>query len=387
MKAFRAYRIIEGAILTFALSACAAPAAKTGSAPATAPKPSAASVSKPAAVEAVAPASAPAPETEKAGAREVTFSGRGLTLKGTLHVPPSEGPVAAIVLVHGSGPQSRDQTMRGQLGMGFRTPIAVFAALAERLTAEGYAVLRYDKRTCGPFNRCANNGYPAPPADLKADAFVDDAVAAVDWLASQPSVDRSRIVVLGHSQGAMFVPKIMAKRPTVAAGVMVAGSFRPLDRLVAYQLGFVEKLLAGKQNADAMLGGLRQMVKQLEDLRAARHDGSAIGGAPATFWTSLFALTDDAVTSARSLKRPLLVIGGGYDWNVPREETEAWKAALEKAPANPKHEVALIPCVTHALNCITEPDYRAIKPADIGRTVHPPLVERIVGFVGRHLQR
>jgi hypothetical protein len=90
----------------------------------------------------------------------------------------------AIVIVPGSGALSRDGLMRGQLGLGFGFELPVYRSLAEGLAERGYAVYRYDKRSCGRFNDCADNRYPTVPWALQAvqystAEYLADAAAAV----------------------------------------------------------------------------------------------------------------------------------------------------------------------------------------------------------------
>lgn len=317
-----------------------------------------------------------APATLPAESRDARFERAGLTLEGTLELPEraAEARVPAIVLVHGSGPQSRDATVQGQLAMSFGFELPVFAQLSRGLVEAGFAVLRYDKRTCSRFNGCEND-YPAPDPALTAEDFVLDAVAAAGHLRTLSEIDPERVVVLGHSQGGALVPVILDRDPQISAGVMVAAPHRPIDRMLADQRDFVAEL-AG---STAGLDGLSATVSQLERLRAGEHDGTPIGGAPVVFWLSAFALDDEGRELARTLDRPLLALGGGYDWNVPAVHLEGWQEAFASAPG--RRETRTLECVTHVLNCVTQPDYRQITPADIGREVHPPVIEAVVTFL------
>ncbi|MEO1338395.1 MAG: hypothetical protein AAFV29_22320 [Myxococcota bacterium] len=105
--------------------------------------------------------------------REVIIPANGIVLKGTLTLSTKEtSPRPGLLLVHGSGPQSRDVEVPGQLAMTFGAKVRVFADIANALAKAGYAVLRYDKRTCGSFNNCAQNDYPPVASDLTIDLRV-----------------------------------------------------------------------------------------------------------------------------------------------------------------------------------------------------------------------
>src|SRR5690606_25277783 len=161
-----------------------------------------------------APAAAPAPEAAPpeadAGYQEQDFSvGDGeRALPGTLAMPAgasADAPVPAVVLVHGSGPHDRDETVG---------PNRPFLDIARGLAAQGIAVLRFDKRT---------QARPQDYADGKVtidSETTDDAVIAVDALRKVPGVDPARVYVLGHSQGAMMAPRIAAKSGHVAGLVL-----------------------------------------------------------------------------------------------------------------------------------------------------------------------
>lgn len=81
--------------------------------------------------------------------REFSFSRAGLTLHGTLTLPVTEGDYRppVFVLAHGSGPNDRDATTTGNLGVSYGQEIPTFRILADRLGQQGVAVYRYDKRT------------------------------------------------------------------------------------------------------------------------------------------------------------------------------------------------------------------------------------------------
>ncbi|TPV96896.1 MAG: alpha/beta fold hydrolase [Myxococcales bacterium FL481] len=333
------------------------------------------------------PTPATTPESESPELQTIQIPAEGVDLEGVLHLPVGQEPVPAILLVHGSGPASRDQPTPGQLNMAFGFTIPVFAQLAAALTQRGFAVLRYDKRSCGRFNGLCDNDYPPPPDDLTIDAFIDDARRAVEFLAAHPRVDADRVFVVGHSQGATLLPTLLSHSSTARAGVMIAGNFDPIDRLVANQLAATQHLLAGQgltpEQIDAIpaVASLTEMAQQLAALRAGTHDGTPIGGAPAAFWRSYFDQHERAIAQAAQLDRPLLALRGSYDWNIDSNQWEKWRNTLQASPHAGLHDAVELPCVTHALNCVSEPDWHKIKPEDIGREVSETVVEAIVGFL------
>lgn len=313
--------------------------------------------------------------------REVSFTSRSLELKGTLTLPDGDGPAPAVILVHGSGPNSRDELARGQLNMAFGFEIPVFRELAEGLSRAGYVVLRFDKRSCGPFNGCADNGYPMPDPETRLDAFFDDVSAGLDLLLAQPEVDPDRVFAVGHSEGGVFVPELMTRRPEVKAGVMLAANHRPLDEIVAQQAEDSRKLArelgASEEDIDAALAQIDLLVRRLSQIRAGTADGHGPGGASLAYWHDTFALSEAAPQTVRALDRPLLAISGDYDWNVPPSETKLWEAAFEGTP----HRAVVLPCVTHALNCVSQPDVRKIAPSDFGRHVDPKVIAEVLAFL------
>ena len=122
-------------------------------------------------------------------AEEVTFKNpvaAGVTLAGTLTLPTGAGPFPAAVLITGSGPQDRDQTLLGHKS---------FAVLADHLTRHGVAVLRYDDRGVG---QSTGDFAAATSAD-----FATDASAAVRFLLTRPEIRRDAIGFIGHSEGGM----------------------------------------------------------------------------------------------------------------------------------------------------------------------------------------
>ena len=170
-------------------------------------------------------------------ALEVEIPAADVTLEGELLLPErTEGSgVRGVVIAHGSGPNGRDGVATGQLSMGFGFEIAVYRELAEALQDRGYAVLRYDKRTCFSGNGCTNS-YGVPSSKWGIPEFIADASAALGWLGAREDI--ADLALVGHSQGASFVPVLARDRGDLAAGVLLSGGYDPIDVLLRYQYDF-----------------------------------------------------------------------------------------------------------------------------------------------------
>lgn len=136
-----------------------------------------------------------------------TNAADGVTLAGTLTLPRGVGPFPAVVLITGSGPQDRDETIFGH---------KPFLVLSDRLTRAGVATLRADDRGVG--------GSGGSTSEATAELLVGDVRAAVALLASRPEIDATRIGLIGHSEGGMLAPRVATEDDRVAFIVLLAGT-------------------------------------------------------------------------------------------------------------------------------------------------------------------
>ncbi len=220
-------------------------------------------------------------------------------LPGTLTLPKAGGPFRAVVLVHGSGPEDRDETIG---------PNKPFRDLAWGLAARGIAVLRYDKRTFVHPEQFASGNVTVK------EETIEDALAAVAGLRRTPRIDPHRVFVLGHSLGGTLVPRIGLADPKIAGFIIMAGSARAAEDVIVEQMEY----LAAKN-----LDEVRMQAARLKDLKPG--DGPVLG-APASYWIDLRGY--DPPSIARELRQPMLILQGGRDYQVTPRDFGLWKQAL-----------------------------------------------------------
>jgi dienelactone hydrolase len=243
--------------------------------------------------------------------------GRGFfPLPGTLALPKGDGPFPAVILVHGSGPNDRDETIG---------PNKPFRDLAHGLASRGIAVLRYEKRT---------KQYPVITSLLSGgltvqEETVNDAAAAVDTLVARDKIDRQRIFVLGHSLGGYVLPRIALATDKPAGFISLAGSTRPMEDLILEQTKYILSL-DGKVTDDeekqlATIAAQVERVKSKE-LKYLTLASELPLGVPASYWLDL--RDYDPAAEAKKIKQPLLILQGERDYQVTLADFARWKEAL-----------------------------------------------------------
>lgn len=277
------------------------------------------------AAQAAAPAvSADAPFEE----REFSVGTGERALPGTLAMPKGRDRFPAVVLVHGSGPHDRDETIG---------PNRPFLDIARGLAAQGIAVLRYDKRTKARAQDFAGRAYTI---DEETTA---DAVAAVAALRKADRIDPQRVFVLGHSQGGMLAPRIARQSGDVAGIVLLAAPARPLLDILVEQNQRLAVLDDGR-TSDAERAAIDKLKAQVA---AARNDPAAKAdalplGLPASYWRSTD--TVDPVAEAKQADVPMLVLQGARDIQVVDADWQRWKGGFH---GNPKVAFKLYDTLNH----------------------------------------
>ena len=314
----------------------------------------------------------------------------GIKLAGTLTIPEGAGPFPAVLLITGSGPQDRDESLLGH---------KPFLVLADHLTRRGIVVLRVDDRGVG--------GSTGDTMTSTSADFAGDALAGVAYLKSRKEVDRGKIGLIGHSEGGIVGPMAAARSGDVAFLVLMAGTGLDGEQILEQQRTLILRAVGAKdkdvarQNAAArkliavvkaepdpvaaaakLKALAREAIDALPDKgrkaladAAAADPGLAMLNSP---WFRFF-LTYDPRPALAKVKCPVLAINGETDLQVPpRENLDAIAAAL-KAGGNSRVTVRELKGLNHLFQTSATG-----SPTEYGRieeTIAPAALEAISGWI------
>ncbi|GGF89501.1 hypothetical protein GCM10010912_38310 [Paenibacillus albidus] len=266
----------------------------------------------------------------------IVGKGSAYALPGTLTLPKSApGLLPAVVLVHGSGPSDRDETVYGY---------KPFRDIAYSLAEQGIAVLRYDKRTY----TYGSTFTPESAAKITVkEETVEDAIAAARLLKNDPRIDPSRVYIIGHSLGGMLAPRIDAEGGDFAGLVLLAGSPRSLLDIMFDQnyavLATLDDNDPNKQAGKDFLAQERKKADQLAGMTDAQAMTSTVLGVPAYYFKEM----DEHKTTdvAAALTKPLLVLQGQDDFQVYADKDYVMWQELFKSKTNAQFK--LYPGLNH----------------------------------------
>ncbi len=285
--------------------------------------------------------------------RAVTF-GDQWKLPGTLTIPTGSGPFPGVVLVHGFGPNDRDETVGGS---------KMFRDIAEGLSSRGIVVLRYEKRNKIYMAKMAGTSYTAD------DEVVEDAEKALALLRSQPEVNGSKVFVVGHDWGGYLLPRIAAEDGKLAGIAILSAGARPLEDLIQEQAQ--QKNMAANQ-----LAAIKSQVAKVKKLEASDEDAPAVLGLPVAYWVDLKGY--DAPAAAKKLAIPVLVLQGERDFQTSMTDFNLWKQGLAGVKGA---AVQSFPSLNHLMVAgegkSTEEEYR--KTAHVA----PEIIDVLAKFIAQ----
>lgn len=330
--------------------------------------------------------------------KEVIFTNSkdNTILAGTLTMPEKGGNFPAVILVSGSGPQNRDEELLGH---------KPFLVLANHLTRNGIAVLRYDDRgtaaSKGTFEGATTND------------FAGDAAAAFTFLQSQPDINNKKVGIIGHSEGGTIAPIVAAENSDVAFIVLMAGTAIPGDEIMMLQNYLIGKANGMPEEELTKLGTINRkvytIIKEEKDeqelkskLRKAFNSDLkplfVSKGIPAdqvtqyidmqvaeltSPWYSNFIRYNPA-TALEKVECPILAINGENDLQVaPVANLDAVKRIAEKS-GNKKVTTKQLPGLNHLFQ-----ESKTGAPSEYGtieQTIAPAALDEILSWINKQVK-
>ena len=241
-------------------------------------------------------------------------------LPGTLSIPVGSDQFPGVVLVHGSGPNDKDESIG---------PNKIFRDLAWGLASQGICVLRYDKMTF-------KYGKQLTPEMVEKmtvkEEVIDDALIALKLISTTDDIDTKRIFLLGHSLGATVAPRIGLQDPDLAGLIIMAGLTRSLEDTILDQFTYIYNLngtITKQQKAE--LESLKEKVDKLKDPeykdKIASQDLPL--GVPIAYWRDL--QDNMPLDVVKKIDLPMLILQGERDYQVLNSvDFIGWKTALKE---------------------------------------------------------
>jgi len=283
----------------------------------------------------------------------------GVKLVGTLTLPSDKGVFPAVLLITGSGPQDRDETIYNH---------RPFLVLADYLTRQGIAVLRVDDRGMGEST--------GDFSQATSEDFASDVLAGVEYLKTFKEINPEKIGLIGHSEGGLIAPMVAVKSPDVAFIVLMAGSgligeeiLYLQDALISRAMGvseediikkrqFNEKIFSVlKEEEDSEIAEKRLRQMFIEDWEKISDEVKKQIGDSKVFleaqlqsllspWLKFF-LTYDPKPTLSKVKCPVLAINGEKDLQVPPKENLSAIEEVLKTGGNQNYTIKEIPNLNH----------------------------------------
>lgn len=324
---------------------------------------------------------------------DVVFENKvaNINLAGTLSLPTKEGVFPAVILISGSGAQNRDEELLGH---------KPFLVIADYLTKNGIAVLRFDDR-----------GTAMSKGDFKTATTLDfstDVEAALQYLQTRKEIDHKKIGLIGHSEGGIIAPMVAAKSKNVSFIILLAGTGIPGDELLLLQQELIGResgiseedlkkskiintevfeLVKKETNSDQMKKDITALITKSIDSDPDNKIPDGISESDfiesqvnqlLSPWMQFFIKFNPASTLEK-VKCPVLALNGDKDMQVPSNvNLEAINKALSKG-GNKKVTIKELPNLNHLFQeCKTGSPQ---EYSEIEQTFSPSALSEILNWI------
>lgn len=249
---------------------------------------------------------------------DITVGSGPLAVSGTLSLPSGSGLTPGVVLLSGGGPFDRDET---------NGPNKPLKDLAWGLASRGVAAIRFDKVTFTHTQLVANM-----LNFTMTEEYVPYAVAAIHLLQHQPTVDPTRIFVLGHSMGGKVAPRVATTEASVAGLIILAGDTQPMEHAAVRVATYLASLNLSPDMETAVEMISRQATAvDSPDLSPSTPASELPFGLSGSYWLDL--RNYDPVATAATLDKPLFILQGGRDYQVTvKDDLSRWTAGIGHRP-------------------------------------------------------
>ncbi len=276
---------------------------------------------------------------------EVSFPNGEITLAGTLTLPKNDKKTfPAIVIITGSGGQDRD-------GL---TLFNLYKQIAESLSKAGAAVLRVDDRGIGKSTIISGKAAETSYRDL-----ISDSRAAFDYLTTRKEIDKAKIGLLGHSEGAETALTIASEDKRVAAIVLMAGMSRPTNEGVSeqeiYQRALQETVNASDKTKVMPIAQI--FINQFEAAKLPQNSTNA-----KLAWFREHLASNPSLLAAK-VKCPVLIVQGERDALVLAYHSIELAKALSSS-GNKEVSLRILPNLTHIFTPVTDNPQEAAKVSE-----------------------
>ncbi len=236
-------------------------------------------------------------------------------IPGFLAVPNTSGKHPLVILVHGSGPNDKDETFG---------PLKPFKDLSAGLTSQGIAVLRYEKRTRIYTPKMIHD----KPNYTVKEEVLEDIQKAIEVAKKDTSIDTNRIYIAGHSFGGMLLPRIAKENPSIKGLIYLTANARKLEDLFFAQAEYLANEVTDSEKKNQLIASAKSDRDKIKALTtSAATDSSKIFDSPASLWYDLNQY--DQVATAKTVDKPMLFIFCARDYQVTSIDSDLWKSALK----------------------------------------------------------